>query len=92
MYLFGIEFSSFLNTCPGVGLWDHLLLTLVSGTPMLVSVVAALTLVPTSSVPGSLFSAASPAFAVCRLFDGGCCGCCELIARCGFDLRFPGVY
>ena len=58
---------------------------LVCGTSILVSVLVALIYVPTSSVP------ASPAFAICRLFDDGYSDCCELIPHCSFDLRFPDI-
>ena len=37
----------------------------------------------------SLFSTPSPAFIVCRLFDGGHSDRCEVIPHCGFDLHFP---
>ena len=36
---------------------------------------------------GSLFSAPSPAFIACRLFDGGHSDHCEVIPHCGFDLH-----
>ena len=37
---------------------------------------------------GSLFSTASPAFIVCRPFDDGHPGRCEVVTPCGFDSRF----
>ena len=36
----------------------------------------------------SLFSAPSPAFIVCRLFDEGHCDWCEVISHCTFDFDF----
>ena len=36
----------------------------------------------------SLFSTPSPAFIVCRLFDGGNSDWREMIPHCGFDLHF----
>ena len=35
----------------------------------------------------SLFSTPSPAFIVCRLFDGGHSDWCEVISHCSFDLH-----
>ena len=37
---------------------------------------------------GSLFSTASPAFIVCRLFDDGHSDWCAVISHCNFDLHF----
>ena len=37
---------------------------------------------------GSLFSTPSPAFIVCRYFDDGYSGQCEVIYHCSFDLHF----
>ena len=34
---------------------------------------------------GSLFSTASPVFIVCRLFDDGHSGLCEVVLHCSFD-------
>ena len=36
----------------------------------------------------SLFSMPSPAFVVCRLFDGGHSDQCEVVSHCSFDLHF----
>ena len=36
----------------------------------------------------SLFSTPSPAFIVCRFFDGGYSDQCEVISHCSFDLYF----
>ena len=38
---------------------------------------------------GSFFSAPSPAFIVCRLFDSRHSSWCEMGSHCGFDLHFP---
>ena len=37
---------------------------------------------------GSLFSTPSPTFIVCRFFDDGHSGRCEMISHCSFDLHF----
>ena len=39
---------------------------------------------------GFLFSASSPAFIVCRLFDSSHSDLCEMVPHCGFDLHFSG--
>ena len=39
-----------------------------------------------------LFSPHSPAFIVCRLFNGGHSDQCEMISHCGFDLYFSNNY
>ena len=36
----------------------------------------------------SFFSMPSPAFIVCRLFDGSHSDWCDMIPHCGFDLHF----
>ena len=43
MYLFELEFSYFLDTCPGVGLLDHMvtLFVVFEGSSLLFSIVAA---------------------------------------------------
>ena len=40
--------------------------------------------IPTTVLEGSLFSTSSPAFIVCRLFDDGLSGLCEVILNCSF--------
>jgi len=42
VYLFKLEFSSFLGICPRVGLLDHMVALLLAfkGTSMLISIVA----------------------------------------------------
>ena len=44
--------------------------------------------IPTDSVRWSPFSRPSPAFIVCRLFDGSHSDQCEMVPHCGFDLHF----
>ena len=58
-------------------------------TFVLFSIVATSVYSPTSSVRGSLFSTASLAFVICRLFNDDPSDWCEIIARYGFDLHFP---
>ena len=41
---------------------------------------------------GSLFSASSPAFVICRLFDDSHFDSCEVISHCGFDLHFSDSF
>ena len=43
--------------------------------------------IPTKSVGGFVFFSHPPAF-ICRLFDDGHSGWCEVIPHCSFDLRF----
>ena len=40
---------------------------------------------------GSLFSAPSPAFVICRLFNDGHSDWCEVVPHCSFDLRFSKI-
>ena len=49
-YLLNLEFSSFLNICPGVGLLDHMvaLFLVVKGSAILFSIVAAPIYMPTN--------------------------------------------
>ena len=53
------------------------------------SIAAIVVCIPTNSVEGSFFSAPSPAFIVCRLFDSSHSSWCEMLSHCGFDLHFP---
>ena len=55
------------------------------------SVVAVLVCIPTNSVEHSLFSTASPAFIVCRLFNDGHSDWCEVVPHCSFDLDFSNI-
>ena len=43
---------------------------------------------PPTVQEGSLFSTPSPAFIVCRLFDGGHSDPCKVIPHCSLDLHF----
>ena len=40
---------------------------------------------------GSLFSAPSPAFVICRLTNDGHSDWCEVVPHCSFDLHFSNV-
>ena len=52
------------------------------------SVVAVLVCISTKCKRGSLFSAPSPAFIVCRFFDSSHSYWHEMVPHCGFDLHF----
>jgi len=55
---------------------------------ILFSIVTISVRIPTNSwQEGSLFSTPSPAFIVCRFFDGGHSHCCGVIACFSFDLQ-----
>ena len=71
MYIFGLEFSSFQDICPGVGFLDYMvvLFLIFKGTSILFSIVAAPIYIPINSVGGFFFSTPSLAFIICRLFD-----------------------
>ena len=58
MYLFELEFLSFLDICPGVGLLGRMVALFLAfkGTSILFSIVAALIYIPTNSVGGLFFS------------------------------------
>ena len=71
MYLFKLEFLSFLDICPGVGLLDHIatLFLVFKLISILFSIVTLPIYIPTHSAGwGSLFSTLSLAFIICRLF------------------------
>ena len=69
---FELEFLSFLDICPGVGLLDHMVTIFrFKGPSILFSIVAAPIYIPTKIWEGFLFSTPSPAFITCRLFDDG---------------------
>ena len=73
MYLSELEFSSFLDICPEVGLLDHIvtLFLVFEGTSILFSMVAAPIYIAATVSEVSLFSTPSPAFIICRLSDNG---------------------
>ena len=54
MYLFKLEFLSFLDTCPGVGLQDHMVVVVLifEGTSILFPIVAAPVYILTNSAGG----------------------------------------
>ena len=57
-------------------------------TSILFSIQTASVYISTNSVQQSLFSAFSPAFVTCRLFDDSYSKKCEMIPYCGFDFHF----
>jgi len=71
---YGSSISSFLrNLKKGISLF---------------SIVAVLVCIPTNRAKGSLFSAPSPAFIICRLFNSSHSDWCEMVPYCGFNLHF----
>ena len=72
MYL--LEFLSFPNICPGVGLLDHMItpFSVFKGSYMLFSIVIAPTYIPANSVGASFFPVPSLILIICRLFNGLC--------------------
>ena len=79
---FWIRFSP--DRYPVVRLLDHMvILFLVLGVSIYIL---------TNSVGRSLFSALSPAFIVCRLFDYGHYDWCELIPPYNFGIHFSNNY
>ena len=52
VYIFDLEFLSFLDICTGVGLLDHIisLILVFKGTSILFSIVAAPNYIPTNSI------------------------------------------
>ena len=60
------------------------------GTSILFSIVASPAYIPTSSIRGSPFLHALPG--VCRLFNHGHSGWCEVMLHCSFDLHFANNY
>ena len=73
-----------------MGLLGHMvvLFLVFEGTSILFSIVAVSIYIPTNSARGSPFSTPSPAFIVCKFFDGGHSDWCEVIPHCSFDLHF----
>ena len=77
--------------CPAVGLLGRMavLFPVFKGISTLFSIVAILLCISTNSVRGlALFSAPSPAFILCRLFDSSHSDQCEMVPHCGFNLHF----
>ena len=78
------------DICPGVKLLEHMIAIYLvfKRISILFSIVAAQFTFPSTVWEGYLFSTPSPAFIVCRLFDGGHSDWCEMIPHCSFDLHF----
>ena len=92
--LLELEFSSFLDIYPGVGLLGHMVVIVLifflknlhnvfhsSCTNFLSHLVK----------EGCIFSTPSPAFIICRLFDDSHTEQCEVIPHYGFDLHFSNI-
>ena len=71
MYLFKLEFSSFMDICPGVGLLDHTatLLLVFWETSILFSIVSTPIYIPTKSIGGFLFSTPSSSIYCLSAYD-----------------------
>ena len=67
-YLFELEFLSFLDICPGMGLVDHMVALFLDfwGPSILFSIWLHQFIFPPIAYEGSLFSTPSPAFIICR--------------------------
>ena len=60
----------------------------ILGTSILFSIVAIPIYIPVNSLEGSLFSASSLAFIICRFFDDSHSEWCEVIPQSGFKKNF----
>ena len=87
---FELEFLSFLDTCPGVGLLGHMVipLQLKEKISMLFSIVAISIYFPTNNAGGFPFLHTVSTFIICRLFDDGHSDQYEMIPHYSFDLHF----
>ena len=91
MYVFKLEFLSFLDVCPGVGLQDH-----IQSKPSIFSILRNLHIVLQigdtnlyyTVQEGSFHSTFASAFAICRLFNDGHSDWYEVMPHCNFDFRF----
>ena len=79
-------FSGYI--CPVVGLLVVLFLAF-QGMSIQSSIVAVLVYIPTSKARVfHFFATSSPAFLVCRLFDGRHSDWCNVVSHCSFDFHF----
>ena len=88
MYLFKLEFSP--DTCPGMGLLDHVVtlsFSFFKDLPYCFPQWLFQFTFPSGGLEGSLFSMPSPAFMVCGLFNDGHSDWSEVIPYCHFDLH-----
>ena len=95
VYLFKLEFLSFLDICPGVGLLDYMVtLFLVFLRNLHIILHSGHTNLHFQQCKRiSFFSALSHSlhlrpFIICRLFDDGHSDWCDVIPHYGFDLHF----
>ena len=82
MCLFQFWFSWCVCTAVGMLGGMVVLFPVFNRISTLFSIMVVLVCIPTNSVRGSLFSTPSPAFIVCRLFDGSHSDWCEMVPYC----------
>ena len=90
MCLFKFWFPQGNQICLGVGLLGHMVVLFLVFKEISIpsSIVAVSIYIPTTVQEHSLFSTASPASTICRLFDEAHSDQWEVISHCSFDLHF----
>ena len=90
MYLFELEFLSFLGMCRGIGMPDNMVMQFLvfEGTSILFSIMVLPIYILTNSEGGCPSLIHSPAFIICRFFEDGHSDWCEVIPHFSFDLHF----
>ena len=83
-------FSGYMPSNGIVWSYGSFSLSFLKGISILFSIVAVSICIPTNSARGFPFSTPSPALIVCRFFDDGHSGWCEVISHYNFDLHFSG--
>ena len=76
--------------CLEVGLLCHIVVLFLAFKEVSIpfSIMMISVYIPTSDADGSLFSASSPAFFVCRHFDDDHSDWCKVVSHCSFDVHF----